>query len=66
MGVLNADAKLSDVENKLTAAFCRRLAVVKVWSGWRRALVVDSALRFLDMRSLYVFGAGGQVYRTGT
>jgi U3 small nucleolar ribonucleoprotein protein IMP3 len=32
MGVLNSDAKFSDVENKLTvAAFCRRrLAVVMV------------------------------------
>lgn len=48
MGVLNAAAKLSDVDNKLTvAAFCRRrLAVVMCMS--KMAETVSAAVKFIE------------------
>ena len=47
MGVLNSNAKLSDVENKLTvAAFCRRrLAVIMCMS--KMAETVSAVRRFV-------------------
>jgi len=48
MGVLNSQAKLSDVDNKLTVtAFCRRrLAVVMCMS--RMAETVSAAVKFIE------------------
>ncbi|EIM85513.1 alpha-L RNA-binding motif-containing protein [Stereum hirsutum FP-91666 SS1] len=48
MGVLNAQAKLSDVDNKLTvAAFCRRrLAVIMVVA--KMAETVSAAVKFIE------------------
>ncbi|KAG9046445.1 Small subunit (SSU) processome component [Tulasnella sp. UAMH 9824] len=48
MGVLNSDAKLSDIENKLTvSAFCkRRLAVVMC--QLKMAETVSSAVKFIE------------------
>ncbi|KAH9956786.1 alpha-L RNA-binding motif-containing protein [Russula dissimulans] len=48
MGVLNSQAKFSDIENKLTvAAFCRRrLAVIMVTS--KMAETVSAAVKFIE------------------
>jgi U3 small nucleolar ribonucleoprotein protein IMP3 len=48
MGVLNSDAKMSDVENKLTvAAFCRRrIGVVMV--RMKMAESVSAAVKFVE------------------
>ena len=48
MGVLNSQAKLSDIDNKLTvAAFCRRrLAVIMVTSKMAETVSAVSTLCF--------------------
>ncbi|KZV68923.1 alpha-L RNA-binding motif-containing protein [Peniophora sp. CONT] len=48
MGILNSQAKMSDVDNKLTvAAFCRRrLAVIMVTS--KMAQTVSAAVKFIE------------------
>jgi len=54
MGVLNSQAKLSDIDNKLTvAAFCRRrLAVVMVTS--KMAETVSAAVKFIEQGHIRV------------
>ncbi|KAG8935240.1 Small subunit (SSU) processome component [Tulasnella sp. 418] len=48
MGVLNTDAKLSDVENKITvAAFCRRRLAV-VMCRMKMSETVSAAVKFIE------------------
>jgi len=68
MGVLNSQATLSDVDNKLTvAAFCRRrLAVIMVTSKMAETVSAVSTVFLVDRMCQAYPKSGGQVYRTRT
>ena len=68
MGVLNSQAKLSDVDNKLTvASFCRRrLAVIMVTSKMAETVSAVSTLSSFPAIKFHSYlRSGGQVYRAG-
>jgi len=64
IGVLNSQAKLSDVDNKLTvAAFCRRrLAVIMVTSKMAETVSAVSTVFLVDRRCQAHQKSGGQIY----
>jgi U3 small nucleolar ribonucleoprotein protein IMP3 len=64
MGVLNSQAKLSDVDNKLTvAAFCRRrLAVIMVTSKMAETVSAVSTVFLVDGMCQAHPESGGQIY----
>jgi U3 small nucleolar ribonucleoprotein protein IMP3 len=64
MGVLNSQAKLSDVDNKLTvAAFCRRrLAVIMVTSKMAETVSAVSTVFLVDGMCQAHPKSGGQIY----
>jgi U3 small nucleolar ribonucleoprotein protein IMP3 len=64
MGVLNSQAKLSDVDNKLTvAAFCRRrLAVILVTSKMAETVSAVSTVFLVDEMCQARPKLGGQIY----
>jgi U3 small nucleolar ribonucleoprotein protein IMP3 len=64
MGVLNSQAKLSDVDNKLTvAAFCRRrLAVIMVTSKMAETVSAVSTVFLVDGMCQAHSESGGQIY----
>jgi len=66
MGVLNSQAKLSDIENKLTvAAFCRRrLAVIMVTSKMAETVsaVGTTTMFFIDGMGHAHPRLGSQIY----
>jgi U3 small nucleolar ribonucleoprotein protein IMP3 len=63
-GVLNSQAKLSDVDNKLTvAAFCRRrLAVIMVTSKMAETVSAVSIILLFDGMYQAHPNLGGQIY----
>ncbi len=63
-GVLNSQAKLSDVDNKLTvAAFCRRrLAVIMVTSKMAETVSAVSIILLVDGMYQAHPNLGGQIY----
>ena len=65
MGVLNSQAKLSDIDNKLTvAAFCRRrLAVIMVTSKMAETVSAVSVAFLIDGVCHAHPKSGSQVYR---
>ena len=64
MGVLNSQAKLSDVDNKLTVtAFCRRrLAVILVTSKMAETVSAVSTALLVDGTYQAHPKSGGQIY----
>jgi U3 small nucleolar ribonucleoprotein protein IMP3 len=64
MGVLNSQAKLSDVDNKLTvAAFCRRrLAVIMVTSKMAETVSAVSTVFLIDGMCQAHPKSGGQIH----
>ena len=65
MGVLNSQAKLSDIDNRLTvAAFCRRrLAVIMVTSKMAETVSAVSTAFFSLMECVKLTPKlGGQIY----
>ena len=64
MGVLNSQAKLSDVDNKLTvAAFCRRrLAVIMVTSKMAETVSAVSTVFLVDGSCQAHLKSGGQIH----
>lgn len=68
MGVLNSQAKLSDVDNKLTvASFCRRrLAVIMVTSKMAETVsAVSTQSSFPAIKFHSYLRSGSQIYRAG-
>lgn len=69
IGVLNSQAKLSDVENKLTvAAFCRRrLAVIMTVAKMAETVSAVRRGAIANMRTccLRCSELGGEIHRTG-
>jgi U3 small nucleolar ribonucleoprotein protein IMP3 len=64
MGVLNSQAKLSDIDNKLTvAAFCRRrLAVIMVTSKMAETVSAVRTVFLVDAKYQAHSKPGGQIY----
>ncbi len=64
MGVLNSQAKLSDVDNKLTvAAFCRRrLAVIMVTSKMAETVSAVSTIVLVDRMCQAHPKPGSEIY----